>query len=177
MGNADGSLFGFDSYVQITACGTYRRRSQPLAPFSDASRVAPHVVGMMLTVVLPVVGARSVLFLLQRINTAKVIRVLSPPLLIGLPLLFAATVGPTARPLPLLEPRMGMKPTTTERTPPPREHTFPSSEPLEEKQNRRERKSKKQKGKAIETCGSEEEERRENQKSEEHSLYSPVLAG
>src|SRR6266566_5254178 len=67
MGNAEGSLFGFDSYVQIAACGTYRCRSQPLAPFSDGSRVALHVVGMLLAVVLPVGGARSVLFLLQRI--------------------------------------------------------------------------------------------------------------
>src|SRR5438067_1654925 len=72
MGNAEGSLFGFDSYVQIAACGTYRCRSQPLAPFSDGSRVALHVVGMLLAVVLPVGGARSVLFLLQRITPAKV---------------------------------------------------------------------------------------------------------
>jgi hypothetical protein len=49
MGYADGSLFGLDSYVQIRACGTYRRRSQPLAPFSDGNRVAPHVVWMLLT--------------------------------------------------------------------------------------------------------------------------------
>jgi len=125
MGNADGSLFGLNSYVQIRACGTYRRRrSQPLAPSSDGSRVAPHVIGMLLTVTPSVVGARSVLFLLQRINTAKVIRVLSPPVLIRFPLLLAATVGPTTGPLPLFEPRMGMKPTTTERTSPPREHTF-----------------------------------------------------
>src|SRR5207249_1906791 len=124
MGYADGSLFGLDSYVQIRACGTYRRRSQPLAPFSDGNRVAPHVVGMLLTVAPPVVGARPVLFLLQRINPAKVIRVLSPPFLIGFPLLLVATVRPTTGLLSLFEPRMGMKPTTAERTSPPREHTF-----------------------------------------------------
>jgi len=50
--------------------------------------------------------------------------VLGPPLLIGLPLLLVATVGPTTGLLPLFEPRMGIKPTTTERTPPPRGHTF-----------------------------------------------------
>jgi len=151
MGNAEGSLFGFDSYVQIAACGTYRCRSQPLAPFSDGSRVALHVVGMLLAVVLPVGGARSVLFLLQRITPAKVIRVPHPPVLIGFPLLLAATVQSATGPLPLLEPRMGMKPTTTERTPLPREHTFPPVNLWRRKQNRRERKSKKKKGKAIET--------------------------
>jgi len=46
---------------------------------------------------------------------------------------------------------MGMKPTTTERTPLPREHTFPPVNLWRRKQNRRERKSKKKKGKAIET--------------------------
>ncbi|OLB26979.1 MAG: hypothetical protein DMG41_01135 [Acidobacteria bacterium] len=151
MGNAEGSLFGFDSYVQIAACGTYRCRSQPLAPFSDGSRVALHVVGMLLAVVLPVGGARSVLFLLQRITPAKVIRVPHPPVLIGFPLLLAATVQSATGPLPLFEPRMGMKPTTTERTPLPREHTFPPVNLWRRKQNRRERKSKKKKGKAIET--------------------------
>jgi hypothetical protein len=43
MGNAEGTLFGFDSYMQIAACGTYRRRSQPLTPFSDESPVALHM--------------------------------------------------------------------------------------------------------------------------------------
>ncbi|PYU38417.1 MAG: hypothetical protein DMG54_30150 [Acidobacteria bacterium] len=124
MGNVEGSPFGFDSYVQIRTCVTYRRRSQPLAPFSDESRVALHVVGMLLPVAALVVGARSVLFPLQRIRIPKVIRVLGPPLLIGLPLLLVATVGPTTGLLPLFEPRMGIKPTTTERTPPPRGHTF-----------------------------------------------------
>jgi hypothetical protein len=107
---------------------------------------------MLLTVPPPVIGARSVLFLLQCINPAKIIRVLRPPFLIGLPLLLAATILLTTGPLPLFEPRMGMKPTTTERTPSPREHTFPSQQTYGGKnQNRRERKSKKQKGKAIET--------------------------
>jgi hypothetical protein len=47
---------------------------------------------------------------------------------------------------------MGMKPTTTERTPPPREHSFPSSKPVGEETNRdSQEKERKQKGKAIET--------------------------
>ena len=124
MGNAEGSLFGLDSYAQIAACGTYRRRSQPLAPFSDERRVALDVVGMLLTVAPPVVEPRSVLFLLLRINTVEVTRVLPPPLLIGLSLLPAATVALATGLLPLLEPRMGIKPTATKRTSPPREHTF-----------------------------------------------------
>src|SRR2546430_11491300 len=165
MSNADGSLFGFDSYVQIAACGTYRRRSQPLATFSNGIRVALYVVGMLLTVTALVVGARSVLFLLPRINTAKVILVLSPPVLIGFALLLALAVRLTTGLLPFLEPRMGMKPTTTERTPPPRQHTFSSSEPLEEKENQRGKKIEKQKGKAIET--DPEQERRKKQKAEE----------
>jgi hypothetical protein len=41
LGNVEGSSFRLDSYVQIRACGTYRRRSQPLATFLDESRVAP----------------------------------------------------------------------------------------------------------------------------------------
>ncbi|PYU56018.1 MAG: hypothetical protein DMG56_24380 [Acidobacteria bacterium] len=73
MGNVEGSPFGFDSYVQIRTCVTYRRRSQPLAPFSDESRVALHVVGMLLPVAALVVGARSVLFPLQRIRIPKVL--------------------------------------------------------------------------------------------------------
>jgi hypothetical protein len=126
---------------------------------------------MLLTVAALVVGARSVLFLLQRINPAKVIRVLRPPFLIGLPLLLTVTVGPATGFLPLLEPRMGMKPTTTERTPSPREHTFPSSECLEEKQNRRERKSKKQKGKAIKT------DQKRKKEGKIRSLKNTLLAG
>jgi hypothetical protein len=91
---------------------------------------------MLLTVTTLVVGARSVLFLLKRIRIPEVIRVLGPPLVIGLSLLLAATVRSTTGLLPLLEPRMGMKPTTTERTPPPREHIFSSSEPDGEETNR-----------------------------------------
>ena len=83
-----------------------------------------HVVGMLLRVTTLVVGARSVHFLLKRISIPKVIWVLGPPLLIGLSLLLAATVCSTTGLLPLLEPRMGMKPTSTKRTSPPREHTF-----------------------------------------------------
>ena len=58
MGNAEGSPFGLDSYVQIAACVTYRLQSGLLAPFSDRSRVAPHVVGMLLTVAALVIGTR-----------------------------------------------------------------------------------------------------------------------
>jgi hypothetical protein len=106
---------------------------------------------MLLTITTLVAGARSVLFLLKRISIPKVFRVLGPPLLIGLSLLLAATVRTTTGLLPLLEPRMGIKPTTTKRTPPPREHSLSSSQPQKEKQTGRARKEKKQKGKAIET--------------------------
>ena len=142
MGNVEGSSFRLESYVQIRTCGTYRRRSQPLAAFLDESRVAPHVVGMLLTVAD---------FLLVLIGAAKVIRVLAPPLPTRLLFLLVATVRLTAGLLPLLEPRMGIKPTTTKRTSPPREHSFSSSQPQKEKQTERARKEKKQKGKAIET--------------------------
>jgi hypothetical protein len=81
---------------------------------------------MLLTVATLVLGARSVDFLLMRVGITKVIRVIGSPLLIGPLLLLAATVRSTTGLLPLLEPRMGMKPATTERTPSPREHTFPS---------------------------------------------------
>jgi hypothetical protein len=101
---------------------------------------------MLLTITTLVAGARSVLFLLKRISIPKVFRVLGPPLLIGFSLLLAATVRSTTGLLPLLEPRMGMKPTTTERTPPPRKHIFPSSEPFGKKhKQRRARKEKRQK--------------------------------
>jgi hypothetical protein len=80
----------------------------------------------------------------------KVIRVHGPPLVIRLSLLLAATIRSTTGLLPLLEPRMGMKPTTTERTPPPREHTFPPVN-LWRRSKREAGKKKKQKGKAIET--------------------------
>jgi hypothetical protein len=62
----------------------------------------------------------------------------------------AATVQLTTGLLPLLAPRMAVKPTTTKRTPPLREHFFSSSEPREEKQTGRARKEQEQKGKAIE---------------------------
>jgi hypothetical protein len=104
---------------------------------------------MLLAVAALVSGARSVDFLLVLIGAAKVIRVLASPLLAGLLLLLAATVRLTTSLLPLLEPRMGTKPATTKRTPPPREHTFSSSEPWEEKQTGRARKEKKQKGKGY----------------------------
>jgi hypothetical protein len=151
MGNVEGSSFRRESYAQIRTCGTYRRRSQPLAIFLDESRVAPHVVGMLLAVAALVVETRSVDFLLVLIGAAKVIRVLAPPLPTRLLLLLAATVRLTTGLLPLLEPRMGIKPTTTKRTPPPREHSLSSSQPQKEKQTGRARKEKKQKGKAIET--------------------------
>jgi hypothetical protein len=76
-------------------------------------------------------------------------RVLHPPLLIGLSLLLATTLRATTGFLSLVEPWVGMKPTTTERTSPPGEHTVPSSEPLKEKQTQRGKKEIKQKGKAI----------------------------
>lgn len=142
LGDVEGSSFRLDRYVQIRACGTYRCRSQPLATFSDESRVAPHVVGMLLTVVALVVGTRSVDFFLVLIGAAKVIRVLGPPLLTGLLLLLAATVRLATSLLSLLEPRMGIKPTTTKRTPPPPEHSFSSSESQEEKQTGRAGKEK-----------------------------------
>jgi hypothetical protein len=97
---------------------------------------------MLLTVAALVVGTRSVDFLLVLIGAAKVIRVLGPPLLTGLLLLLAATVRLATSLLSLLEPRMGIKPTTTKRTPPPPEHSFSSSEPQEEKQTGRAGKEK-----------------------------------
>jgi hypothetical protein len=132
--DADGSGFGLNAYLQIRACGTYRRRSQLLAPFSDESRVAPHVVGMLLTVTALVVCSCPVLFLLQRIKTMEIIGVLGPPLLIGSLLLLAATVRSATGFLPLLESWIGVKPTATKTAPPPPDHTLPSSEPLDEKQ-------------------------------------------
>lgn len=155
MGNMEGSLFGLDSYVQIRACGTYRGRSQLLAPFADESRVALHVVGMLLTVAAPVIEARSVNFFLMLINSAEIIRVLSAPLLIGLALLLLATIRPTTGLLPLFEPRMGTKPATTERTSPPREHVFLLKRTSLGAQT--EEAGKKQKRKATETELSEKE--------------------
>jgi len=106
---------------------------------------------MLLTITTLVAGARSVLFLLKRISIPKVFRVLGPPLLIGLSLLLAATVRTTTGLLPLLEPRMGMKPTTTKRTPPPRKHIFPSSDPFGKKQTEagKEEKREKEEGKGY----------------------------
>ena len=106
-----GSLFRPSSYVRIRICGTYRRLSQLLTPFSNESHVAPHVVRMLLAIATLVVGARSVLCLLPRIRAAEIIRVLSPPMLIEPALLFLTTLGPATGLLSLLEPRMGMKPT------------------------------------------------------------------
>jgi len=141
MGNTERSFFGLDSYAQIRACGTYRGRSQPLAPFADESRVALHVVGMLLTVAAPVVEARSVDFFLMLISSAEIIRVLGAPLLIGFALLLLATIRPTTGLLPLFEPRVGTKPATTERTS-PREHVFLLSEHLEEHKPRRQEEKK-----------------------------------
>jgi hypothetical protein len=103
---------------------------------------------MLLTVATLVLGARSVDFLLMRVGIPKVIRVIGSPLLIGPLLLLAATVRSTTGLLPLLEPRMGMKPATTERTPSPREHTFPSlnlgSRKKQREQGKRKSKSKRE---------------------------------
>jgi hypothetical protein len=126
---------------------------------------------MLLTITTLVAGARSVLFLLKRISIPKVFRVLGPPLLIGLSLLLAATVRTTTGLLPLLEPRMGMKPTTTERTPPPRKHIFPSSEPVREEtqpeagKKRKARESRRERLLRL-ICG------RKNQKAEEKAISS-----
>ena len=148
MGNVEGSFFGLESYVQIRTCGTYRRRSQPLATFLDESRVAPHVVGMLLTVAALVIGTRSVNFLLVLIGAAKVIRVLAPPLPTRLLFLLAATVRLTASLLPLLEPRMGIKPTTTKRTSPTREHSSPPVN-LRRRSKQGEQEKRKAKGKGY----------------------------
>jgi hypothetical protein len=149
MGNVEGSSFRLESYVQIRTCGTHRCRSQPLAAFLDESRVAPHVVGMLLTVAALVIGTRSVNFLLVLIGAAKVIRVLAPPLPTRLLfLLLVATVRLTAGLLPLLEPRMGIKPTTTKRTSPPREHSLLQST-SEGEANRASKKREKAKGKGY----------------------------
>jgi len=123
---------------------------------------------MLLTITTLVAGARSVLFLLKRISIPKVFRVLGPPLLIGLSLLLAATVRTTTGLLPLLEPRMGMKPTTTKRTPPPRKHIFPSSELVREETNRggQGRKARERRRERLLRliCG------RKNQKAEEKAI-------
>src|SRR5690348_8432199 len=79
---------------------------------------------MLFAVATLFLGTRSVLFFLKCISAAKVIGVLVPPFLIEPALLLPTAFGSTTGLLPLLEPRMGMKPATTERAPPPREHTF-----------------------------------------------------
>lgn len=137
-----------------------------LAPFSDESRVAPHVVGMLLPVAVHVGGARSVGFLLVRISTAEVIRVLGPPMPIQLLLLLLATLGLATGLLPLFEARMGMKPATTERTPPPWEHTFL----LQEKQSEEVLK-KKEKSKRERLFRMDQRKKQENQKHEEQLIF------
>ena len=163
--------------MQIRACGTYRRRSQPLAPFLNQGRVALHVVRMLLTIAALVLGARSVRFLLERIGTMKVIRVRGPPLVIRLSLLLAATIRSTTGLLPLLEPRMGMKPTTTERTPPPREHTFPPVNLWRRKQQE----AGKKKSKRERLLKLNRPRRKENQEAEEQPItegtFIRILAG
>src|SRR2546430_17317768 len=79
---------------------------------------------MLLAIEAHVVSARSVFCFLPHIGTSEVIQVLGPPLLVGFPILLLATVRSATGLLPLFEPRMGMKQTTTERTPPPWKHTF-----------------------------------------------------
>jgi hypothetical protein len=167
--------------VRIRICGTYRRLSQLLTPFSNESRVAPHVAGMVLAIATLVLGARSVLCLLPRISAAEVIRVFSPPLLIEPLLLFLTTLGPTTGLLPLLEPRMGMKPTSTKRTSPPREHTFllPGKH-LEEGTEPREARERKRKSKRERLF--EDDQRKKTRKSEACRTshirrVSPILAG
>jgi hypothetical protein len=103
---------------------------------------------MLLTVAALVVGTRSVNFLLVLIGAAKVIRVLAPPLPTRLLFLLVATVRLTAGLLPLLEPRMGIKPTTTKRTSPPREHSLLQST-SEGEANRASKKREKAKGKGY----------------------------
>ena len=142
-GQLEGSSFRPESYVQIRTCGTYRCRSQPLAAFLDESRVASHVVGMLLTVAALVIGTRSVHFLLVLIGAAKVIRVLGPPLPTRLLFLLAATVRLTAGFLPLLEPRMRIKPTMTKRTSPPCDHSSPPVNFRRRSKQERARKEKK----------------------------------
>src|SRR5215813_15542916 len=79
---------------------------------------------MLLAVATLFLGTRSVLFFLKCIGATKVVGVLVPPFLIEPALLLPAACSSTAGLLPFLEPRMGMKPATTERAPSPREHTF-----------------------------------------------------
>jgi len=108
---------------------------------------------MLLTIAALVFSARSIDFLLVRINITKVIWVLSPPLPVGSPLLLAATGRLTTGLLPSLESGMGMKPPSTKRAPPPQEHMSSSSgEHLEGETNKAgdgEEKRRKEKGKGY----------------------------
>ena len=173
-----GSFFRPSSYVRIRICGTYRCLSQLLTPFSNESRVAPHVVGMVLAIATLVVGARSVLCLLPRISAAGVVRIFSPPLLIEPPLLFLTTLGPTTGLLPLLEPRMGMKPTSTKRTSPPREHTFLLRANILRKGQNRGRRERKRKSKRERLWLFEDDQRKKTKKirSLQNKPYSESLS-
>jgi hypothetical protein len=79
---------------------------------------------MLLTIETHVVSAGSVFFFLVRIGVAEIIWVLGAPLPIGSLLLLMTTFRLPTGSLPLLEPWVRVIPPTTERTPPPREHTF-----------------------------------------------------
>ena len=106
--------------VSFTPTGTGSRGAN--LSISDNASGSPQTVALSGTGV-----ATSLDFLLVRINTTKVIRVLSPPLLVGSPLLLAATVRLTTGLLPSLEAGMGMKPATTKSAPPSEKHLFSSS--------------------------------------------------
>jgi len=147
-----------------------------LTPFSNESRVAPHVVGMVLAIATLVVGARSVLCLLPRISAAGVVRVFSPPLLIEPPLLFLTTLGPTTGLLPLLEPRMGMKPTSTKRTSPPREHTLLLPANILRKGQNRGRRERKRKSKRERLFEDDQRKKTKKIRSLQNKPYSESLS-
>ena len=136
--------------MQITACGTYRLRSLPAAPVPDEDLAAPHIVRVLLAVTALVIGSRSVDLFLERISTLKVVGVLRAPALIGLALVFPATGGPTTGLLPVFEPWMGMKPATTERTPPPLEHKLLPDRRTGERSPQRSSKSEQKKRRRLE---------------------------
>jgi len=133
---------------------------------------------MVLAIATLVVGARSVLCLLPRISAAEVVRVFSPPLLIKPPLLFLTTLGPTTGLLPLLEPRMGMKPTSTKRTSSPREHTFLLPANILRKGQNRGRRERKQKSKRERLFVFEDDQRKKTKKirSQQNKPYSESLS-
>jgi len=110
--------------VHIRTCATYRHLSHLLAPFSDKSRVAPHVVGMLLTVVAHVLSTGSVLFLLMGIDAAEIVRVFASPFPVGFLLLLTTTFRIATGLLPSLEPRVRVVPAAAERASSPREHTY-----------------------------------------------------